>query len=441
MRRFTILASLAMLATPVSAQTPPVSVTTAVVLDPAAARRVAELPALLAGTADPATVFAPEFLAQVPAAQVTALTAQLRAASGPVGAVERIDPHSPWSAGVEVGYAKGVATIEIVVAPDAPNRITGLRIKGLLPRVSSLAEIDAALAALPGTTGLMLAKLGDGAPAPVVARNGTRAFAIGSEFKLVILAELVRAIEAGERRWDEEVVLDGVPLPGGLFATAPKGTKVSIRDLAGRMISVSDNSATDILLRTLGRAKVEAMLPVVGIADPKAMRPFLGTLELFKLKGVEGGALGRRYAAANEAGRRALLAGPVAAAPISAIDADLFKAGKPLQIETLEWFATPNDMVRVMDWLRRHTGRGPAAEARAILAKNPAVGAAAERWRYVGYKGGSEPGVMAMTFLLQAKDGGWWALSGSWNDPAAAVDEVKFAGLVARAVELAAPTP
>jgi hypothetical protein len=105
----------------------------------------------------------------------------------------------------------------------------------------------------------------------------------------------------------------------------------------------------------------------------------------------------------------------------------------------VEWFATPGDMVRVMDWLRRHTESGPAAEARAILAKNPGVGTGpAERWRYLGYKGGSETGVIAMTFLLHGKDSGWYALSASWNDPAAAVDDVRFAGLMARAVELAA---
>jgi len=446
--RLSILLSL-LLTAPAAAQTvpspappsapPPAAAAATIVLDPAAARRVAELPGLLAGTADPAGLLSPEFLAAVPAEQVRALTAQLREAGGAVTGVERVTPRSPWSASVEIGYEKGVAAMDVVVAQAAPNPIGGLRIKGLLPRVGSLAEVEGALAALPGTTGLTLVRLGEGTSSPVLARNADRAFAIGSEFKLVILAELVRAVAAGERRWDDKVVLDGTPLPGGLFATAAKGTAVSLRDLAGRMIAVSDNSATDILLKTLGRERVEAMLPVVGIARPAGMRPFLTTLEAFKLKGVEGGALGRRYAASGEKERRALLAGPVGAAPISAIDGDMFKANKPIQIESAEWFATPADMARIMDWLRRHTESGPAAEARAILGKNPGVGGAAERWSYVGYKGGSEPGVMAMTFLLRAKDGGWWALSGSWNDPAAAVDEVRFAGLMARAVELAAP--
>src|SRR3546814_3183673 len=69
-----------------------------------------------------------------------------------------------------------------------------------------------------------------------------------------------------------------------------------------------------------------------------------------------------------------------------------------------------------MDWLRRHTETGPAAEARRILGLNPGIPAdAASHWAYVGYKGGSEPGVLDMTLLLHAKSGGWYALSGTWN--------------------------
>ena len=101
--------------------------------------------------------------------------------------------------------------------------------------------------------------------------------------------------------------------------------------------------------------------------------------------------------------------------------------------------ASMYDMARVMDWLRRHSESGPGAEARAILSINPALPApVAGKWAFVGYKGGSEPGVIHMTYLLQGKDGGWYVLSGGWNNPAAGVDEVRFASLMSRAAELAA---
>src|SRR3546814_18014082 len=98
------------------------------------------------------------------------------------------------------------------------------------------------------------------------------------------------------------------------------------------MVSVSDNSATDILLHALGRDNVEAVLPVVGIKEPAGMRPFLSTLEMFKLKGVDGGALGDQWLALDEKGRRKLLAAKVVPAPIVAIPAGLFQDNQPNRI-------------------------------------------------------------------------------------------------------------
>jgi hypothetical protein len=91
-------------------------------------------------------------------------------------------------------------------------------------------------------------------------------------------------------------------------------------------------------------------------------------------------------------------------------------------------------MIALLDRLRRQGG-----EALPILAVNPGVAPAdAKRWRYVGYKGGSEPGVMAMNFLAQARDGDWYAVSASWNNPAARVDEAAFSGLLTRLLNLLA---
>ena len=45
----------------------------------------------------------------------------------------------------------------------------------------------------------------------------------------------------------------------------------------------------------------------------------------------------------------------------------------------------------------------------------------------------------SVAFLLQGKDGGWYALTGSWNDTATQVDDSRFASLMGRAVELTAP--
>ncbi|MEO9131923.1 MAG: serine hydrolase [Sphingomonas sp.] len=433
---------LLMIASAATAQStlPPTASATQIVASKAFQERAKEVVALLGGKGDYDAIFAPAFREKVPKATFDAVTARLSGGGGAVTGMEQLTPDSPDSGTLLVGYARGIATMRIAVDPAEPHQVIGLLVTGMTAREASLDAVLSALAALPGTTGLALAKLDGAVPTTILAREPDRDFAIGSAFKLIILSELVREVTAGERHWNDLITLDGTPLPGGLYTARPAGTKVSIRELAEQMISISDNSATDILLKTLGREKVEAMLPVVGFHSAARDRPFLSTLDMFKLKGVAGGALGTRYLALDEKGRRALIEGEVRNTPLSAIDPKLFANGKPQSIDTIEWFASPLDLVRVMDWLRRNTETGPAAEARAILSKNSGVGpVVAGAWRYLGYKGGSEPGVMNMTFVLQGQDGSWYALTGSWNDTAAPIDESRFASLMGRAVELAAP--
>ncbi|NIJ19629.1 hypothetical protein FHS95_001298 [Sphingomonas naasensis] len=422
------------------AQTAPAAPAAAIAPAPAFEARAKELTTLLTDLAGYDGFFSPSFRAAIPRDKFEPLRASLVEANGPVTGVRVDTMTSPWLGTLEIDYRDAVAMATMVVDSAAPHQVSGLRITSVASRVSSIDAVSAALRALHGNTGFALAKLGAGAPRLLASHQPDRPFAIGSAFKLIILAELVRATNAGERKWDDMVTLDGSELPGGGYTMKPRGAQVSLRELATQMISISDNSATDILLRTLGRERVEAMLPVVGVKDPARNRPFLGTLEMFKLKGIEANDLAGRWLAADEAGRRALLDGEVAKTPMLLIRPTLFRDGKPVRIEQIEWFLSPADLVRVMDWLRRNTEEPKGADARAVLSKNPGITpAAAGKWQWVGYKGGSEPGVMNMTLLLAAKTGDWYVLTGSWNDPAQAVSELRFAGLISRAAELAAP--
>lgn len=421
------------------AQAPEPQAAQPVAASPELQARIDALPAILAGAGDYDSYFAPAFRAQVPAAQFSAMSRQLGITGDAPARVESVEIATPHRAVVTLAISAGVVTMGIAVDPAEPHQVTGLRVTGFNAREATLDAVAAAIEGLHGNTGHAWARLGDGPPQILRSDDAEQPFGVGSAFKLWILAELVRATNAGERSWDDMVTLGSEPRPGGAYFIRPTGSQVSLRELAEAMISVSDNSATDILLDHLGREAVEAMLPVVGVAPEHVAlnRPLPGTLEFFKLKGVDGGALGRRWIASDEAGRRALLAGDVAETPIGAIDPMLFRDGKPMMIDRIEFFASPADLVRTMDWLRRNTADNPVA--RAILSKNAGITpTAAGRWRFVGYKGGSEPGVMSMTLLLGAESGDWYVFTASWNDPEAAVDEARFAALVSRWAELAA---
>lgn len=441
--RFEIILPALLIAAAASAQqiVPPAPVPQATpgAVSPAFTARAAELIAILNGGGTLDRTFAPEFLAAIPEPQFRASTAQLVTNYGKALAISGVQAAGgPEQGIVVVRFERGEVRLGMAIATTAPNLVNGLRVLSVHAPEATIDAVLDAVRALPGQTGLALADLGPGAPTVIRSIAPDRPLALGSAYKLVILAELVREVEAGTRRWDDPITLDGTERPGGDYNLRPRGTQVTIRELARQMISISDNSATDILLDTLGREKVEAMQATIGIAAPARNVPFLGTMELFKLKGVAGGALGTRYLAADTAGRRALLAGEVAHTPGSAIGS-LFADGRPVRIDTLEWFASPADLVRVMDWLRRHSETGPGVEARTILGLNPGIGRdIAAHYRYVGFKGGSEPGVLNLTLLLQTKAGAWRVLTIGWNNPAAAVDQTRLIGLISRAAELTA---
>lgn len=385
---------------------------------------------LLRGEADPAALFAPAFLDQVPAAQVRAIVAQLAAQYGQPRRLAGLEAQSATAGTLRIDYERATVTVNLQIAPTAPHLINGLVVANVEMRDDSMAQVLTELRALPGETGLLIARLGDGPPTFIAMHEPARPLGIGSTFKLIVLAELVRQVRVGERRWSDVVTLDRRSIPTGMLQSWPAGAPMTLHTLASMMISISDNTAADTLLHILGRENVERMMTRLGLAAPARNRPFLSTIEMAAIKAGGESAIAA-WRSADEAGRRRLLATAYAGADATRIDAGLF-AGNPVAID-IEWFASPSDLVRVMDWLRREGDDS----VRAILAINPALGPALRtNLAYVGYKGGSEPGVLNLTWLLRNRAGDWFVATASWNNPAAPVEESRLIGLMARAIRL-----
>jgi len=401
---------------------------------PALQRRAAELARLLDSESGEQALFAPSFLAQIPPAQVKAIAARLKAQHGAVQGVARIVPEGATAGRIEIDYARSVVSITIALEPEEPHRLIGLLVTGAIARDDSFEKLLGDVRALHGTASLSVRALGD-RPATIAAWRAGAPMATGSSFKLYLLAELARAAKAGERRWSDVVPLGPPSLPSGISQAWPAKAPVTLDTLATLAISISDNSAADTLLHALGRDKVDAMVAASGHAVPERAIPLLSTVEAFALKMPANTALRANWTAGNTAQRRALLLGSAGRLNRAAIDPTQL-AGAPLHIDSVEWFASADDMAALLDWLRREGG----AQALAILGINTGIAPGdAARWRYVGYKGGSETGVMAMNYLVEARDGrSWYAATGSWNDPAAPVDEARFAALMSRALNLLA---
>ena len=394
--------------------------------------RAEQLVRILAKDGGEQQFFSRVFLDAVPLAQWRALAADLRRQYGVPTLLGSVRADGPTARQVEVRYPRATVGFTLVVAPAPPGRVVGLRIVGASIANDSFESVLRDIAALPGQSAFAVARLGEGSPQWLHGHRPEARMATASTFKLYLLAELARAVGAGERHWADVTPLARKSFSGRL-AGWPDGAPMTLHSLATAMIAESDNSAADTLLETLGRTRVDAMLARTGHAAPDAALPLLSTSEAFALKMPANADLRRRYLAADLAGRRALLMSEAARLSLSAIDVGSV-AETPTEIETIEWFASPRDSVALLDWLRRTSG-----EALPIMAVNPGIAPAdAKRWRTLGYKGGSEPGVIAMNFLGQAKDGTWYAVSGAWNNPAARVDEARFVALMTRALNLLA---
>lgn len=402
---------------------------------PAYAARAAELVRILTAPGGEDGFFSTLFLDAVPVDRWRAIAADLRARHGAPLALGAVSRTSDTAGQVEVRYARATVAFTLVVAPQAPRRVVGLHIVGAKVARDSIDAVLADLGALPGRTAIAVAELGEGAPRLLHARNADMPMATGSSFKLYVLAELARQVAAGERRWSDVVPIGPKSFSGRLMHW-PDGAPMTLHSLATAMIAESDNSASDTLMPVLGRERVDAMVGATGHAAPGRALPLLTTAEAFALKMPANAELARRYAAASVGERRALLAGAGSRLDARAVDVGTI-AERPVAIDTIEWFAAPRDMIGLLDWLRRQGG-----DALPIMAVNPGIAPAdAARWAYLGYKGGSEPGVMAMNFLAKRADGRAYAVAASWNNDAARVDEDAFVAILARLLTLLAQAP
>ena len=205
-------------------------------------------------------------------------------------------------------------------------------------------------------------------------------------------------------------------------------------DSAAMMISLSDNTAADMLTSVVGRSAVEAALTATGMTSPALDRPFLTTREIFVLKLEQWPALARRYVTAGEPSRRALLASTVDRAPLPAVeDAGTWIA--PRDIDRLEYFASASDLCRAytsLAALARQPGLAPIGRVLSLnddgLQLDPA------QWQTTWFKGGSEPGVMTLAFLATTRSGHSYVVAVQAEDRSQPIDQATVTPAILSAV-------
>jgi beta-lactamase class A len=115
-----------------------------------------------------------------------------------------------------------------------------------------------------GVLGVSVKHLGSGAAASI---NSDELFPTASVFKLPVIVEFYRQVEAGGMGLDDRLVLrerDKVP-GSGILKELSEGLELSLRDLVELMMVLSDNTATDIVTERVGMENVNATLRELGM--------------------------------------------------------------------------------------------------------------------------------------------------------------------------------
>jgi beta-lactamase class A len=391
-------------------------------------RRSVEVVAMLNAALPPEAIFSESFLKAVSVEQLTSLSASLVAQFGAAKEVALLSPPGGTRAVLHIRFERGLAKGSIAINPSEDNRVSELlftSIDSLAVADDSPAKITADLAALPGSVNAWFAPLDGGAP--LIGVGADKSLALGSTFKLYILAALAEDVKAGRRKWTDVVALDQKSYPSGQMQNWPEGAPVTLHTLASMMISISDNTATDQLIAVLGRPRILKLMKDSGHSDPDANDPFFTTKQLFLLKASDAKTIAD-WRSGDPAKQAAIARAQAAAQDPSLDQLNAAFAGGPKAID-IEWFASPADLAKLFAHMRR------TADPKVfdIMAINPsATPAIKKNWRYIGFKGGSEPGVLNLTWLLTDKQGRDWVLTLGWNNSAAVLDESKLEGIAQR---------
>ncbi|MFD1544914.1 serine hydrolase [Nonomuraea guangzhouensis] len=310
------------------------------------------------------------------------------------------------------------ALFDLSLTTDGAGLVNGLLFRPrIAPAPKDWAELDQRLSKIAPQAGFIAAEVTkNGTCRPVHSVAPATARPLGSMFKLYVLGAVAERIASGAFGWDTRLTItpELKSVGSGELQNRPDNSKVSVLEAAKLMISISDNTAADLLIRKAGRRNVERTAWAWGARD-KRDTPFLTTREMFVLKGADYPRHTKKYLSLGTAGQRAYLGRVVAKVPLSRI------AGwtAPRELDTLEWYASPAQVCQAFARLSKlpdkHVG-----EALSINDAGLALDKA--QWPSVWFKGGSEPGVHDLGHLARTAEGRSFVVTTLATNPKAPFD-------------------
>lgn len=123
----------------------------------------------------------------------------------------------------------------------------------------------------PGKIGIFARNVETGAE---VGFNADEFFPMASTYKVPIMVQVFREVDAGHLSLDQRITISEGDrrLGSGILTHATPGLNPSLYDLLFMMITLSDNEATDLLVKRVGAAQVTATMRHFGIQNMRVDR-------------------------------------------------------------------------------------------------------------------------------------------------------------------------
>jgi hypothetical protein len=199
----------------------------------------------------------------------------------------------------------------------------------------------------------------------------------------------------------------------GVLQGDPDGTTLTVEQTAIKMISESDNTAADMLLALVGRRAVEAEVNTWSSHGSLDV-PFLSVAEMFVLKWHDFPSLAEHYLSLSPPDRQAYLTSTIDKIP----DTALSTSNSPRDINSIEWFASPEDICHAFAGLSALETEPGLSPINTILSTNSGgIELKASTWPRIWFKGGAEPGVLTLGYLARDRSGRTYVVVAMLENP------------------------
>ncbi len=137
--------------------------------------------------------------------------------------------------------------------------------------MSLLESIEKIAEGFKGDLGVSVKHLGTGETASY---NGEKVFPTASVFKIPVIVEFFRQVDARKISLEQQIVLsDRDKVPGsGILKELSEGMPVTYKDLLSLMMIVSDNTATDLVAEIVGFENINKAMRELGLENTKVTK-------------------------------------------------------------------------------------------------------------------------------------------------------------------------